>query len=330
MTAARRQRRLLLAAAVALALPGDGRAQRPPPVRRIGILMPSTAAATANLVGSFVQGLREHGYVEGANVLLDYRYTDGRMDRVPALTLELVRANVEVIVSTTDPVVRAIQQHAPTLPIVIVNSSDPVGSGLVKTLARPGGNVTGVTNLSPEISAKRMQLLRETVPQLERVAYLWNPDLPGAAEVYGELESAARSLKLEVRSAEARRPQDIDDALAALASGPATALLVQAPNPVLYTARKRIAELAREMRLPSIFNRWEYVADGGLMSYGPNVPQMYRRAAGYVDEILKGAAPAGLPVEQPSKFELTINARTAKALGIAIPRSVLLRADKVF
>lgn len=327
---ARRQRRLLLAAAMAVALTGDARAQRPPRVRRIGILMPSTAAGTATLVEAFVQGLGERGYVEGGNVVLDRRYTEGHMDRVPALTVELVRAKVEVIVSTTDPVVRAIQQHAPTMPIVMVNSSDPVGSGLVKTLARPGGNVTGVTNLSPEISAKRMQLLREAIPQLERVGYLWNPDLPGAAEVFGEIEAAARTLKLEVRSAVARRPEDIDRALAALASGPATALLVQAPNPALYTARKRIAELAREMRLPSIFNRWEYVAEGGLMSYGPNVPQMYRRAAGYVDEILKGAAPAGLPVEQPSKFELTINAQTAKALNIAISRSVLLRADKVF
>ena len=326
---ARRQRRLLLAA-VALALPAGVRAQRPPRVPRIGILMPSTAAGTANLVGAFVEGLGEHGYVEGSNVFLEYRYTEGHVDRVPALTLELVRANVEIIVSTTDPVIRAIQRHAPTMPIVMVNSSDPVGSGLVKTLARPGGNITGVTNLSPEISAKRMQLLREAVPQLERVAYLWNPDLPGAAEAYGEIEAAARTLKLQVRSAEARRAEDIERALAALASAPATALLVQAPNPVLYTARKRIAELAREMRLPSIFNRWEYVADGGLMSYGPNVPQMYRRAAGYVDQILKGAAAAGLPVEQPSKFELTINAQTAKTLGIAISRSVLLRADKIF
>lgn len=325
-----RQRRLLLAAALAVALPRDARAQPPPRVRRIGILMPSTAAGTVNLVGALVQGLAERGYVEGRNVFLDYRYTEGRMERVPALTMELVRAKVEVIVSTTDPVIRAIQQHAPTMPIVMVNSSDPVGSGLVKTLARPGGNVTGLTNLSPEIIAKRMQLLREAVPQLERVAYLWNPDLPGAAEVYGEIAAAARTLKLEVRSAEARRPQDIDSALAALPRGPSTALLVQAPNPTLYTARNRIADRARELRLPSMFNRWEYVADGGLISYGPNVPQMYRRAAGYVDEILKGASPAELPVEQPSNFELTINTKTAKALGIAISRSVLLRADKVF
>lgn len=251
------------------------------------------------------------------------------MDRVSELTAELVRAGADVIVSTTDPVVRAIKQHAPATPIVMVNSSDPVGSGLVEALARPGGNVTGITNLSPEISAKRLELLRETVPGLVRVAYLWNPDLAGAAEVYREIQAAARALDLELRSAEARRAEDIEPAFTALADGSTAAVLVQAPNPVLYTARNRIAQLARSKRLPSMFNRSEYVAAGGLMSYGPNVPQMYRRAAGYVDAILKGARPGELPVEQPSAFELVVNTQTAKTLGIAVPRSVLLRADKV-
>jgi putative ABC transport system substrate-binding protein len=225
-------------------------------------------------------------------------------------------------------VVSAIKQAAPALPIIMVNSSDPVGSGLIATLARPGGNVTGITNLSPEIGAKRLELLKEAVPVVVRVAYLWNPNLAGAAAAYRELEAAARKLDLELRTAEARRAEDIEPALAALAAGPASAMLVQAPNSVLYTERNRIARLAREKRLPSMFNRWEYVAAGGLMSYGPNVPQMYRRAASYVDAILKGASPGELPVEQPSAFELAVNTQTAKSLGIAIPRSLLLRADR--
>lgn len=323
-----RRMRLVLGAAAAVALLPLASAQLSSTTPRVGILMPSTAAGTANLVAALVEGLRERGYENGRNIALDYRYSEGRMDRVSELTAELVRAGADVIVSTTDPVVRAIKQHAPATPIVMVNSSDPVGSGLVEALARPGGNVTGITNLSPEISAKRMELLRETVPGLVRVAYLWNPDLSGAAEVYREIQAAARALDLELRSAEARRAEDIEPAFTALADGSTTAVLVQAPNPVLYTARNRIAQLARSKRLPSMFNRAEYVAAGGLMSYGPNVPQMYRRAAGYVDAILKGARPGELPVEQPSAFELVVNTQTAKTLGIAIPRSVLLRADK--
>jgi putative ABC transport system substrate-binding protein len=323
-----RRRQVLRAAALALLLPRPGRSQVSAKARRIGVLMPSTAAATADLIAAFEQGLREHGYAPGSDVAVEYRYSEGRAGRVPVLASELARSAVAVIVSTTDGVVQAIKRHAPRTPIVMVNTSDPVGSGLVETLARPGGNVTGITNLSPEISVKRLELLKEAVAGLARVAYLWNPGLAAAAEAYREIEAGARRLGLELRSVEARRVEDIAPALAAAGSGPQTALLVQAPNPVLYTARTRVAQLALERRLPSMFNRWEYVAAGGMMSYGPSVPQMYRRAASYVDRILKGARPGELAVEQPSHFELAINTGTARALAIGIPRSVLLRADR--
>jgi len=325
---ARARRRLVFAAGVVGLLPGLARSQSAAKTRRIGILMPSTAQGTADLVGAFEQGLKERGYEAGRNIELHYRYSEGRMDRVPALASELVDAGAAVIVSPTDDVVRLIKQRAPATPIVMINSGDPVKSGLVESLARPGGNITGITNLSPQISAKRLELLKEAIPGLVQVAYLWNPDLPGAEDVHRELAIAARRLGLELRSAPARRAEDIAAAFATLGGGPAAALIVQAPNPVLYTARNRIAELAREKRLPSMFNRWEYVAAGGLMSYGPNVPEMYRRAAYYVDEILKGARPAVLPVEQPTQFELTINLQTAADLRITLPRSVLQRADK--
>jgi putative ABC transport system substrate-binding protein len=325
------RRRLLAVVTMVLALPEFARAQPAIKLRRVGVLMPSTPAATADLAAAFEQGLRERGYVPGRDLLVEYRYSEGRLDRVQALTRELVDgARVEVIVSTTDSVVQAIKRHAPDTPIVMVNTSDPVGNALVKTLARPQGTVTGVTNLSPEIGAKRLQLLKESVPGLAQVAYLWNPGLAGASDVRAELEAAAFKLKLELRSLEARRVEDIAPALAAIGRGPPTAVLVQAPNPVFYTERRRIAELAQAQRLPSMFNRWEYVAAGGLMSYGPDVPDMYRRAAAYVDQIFKGARPGELAVEQPSRFELAINLHTAQALGIAVPHSVLGRADRTF
>jgi putative ABC transport system substrate-binding protein len=320
--------RLLVAAATIFAA-SSADAQEPAKLRRIGLLMPSTQAATTNLVAAFEEGLREHGYVKGQNVALHYRYSGGHADRVPHLAAELVQAKVEVIVTTTDPVVRTVKQHAGGMPIVMVNTSDPVGGGLVVSLAKPGGNVTGLTNFSPEISGKRIELLKEAVPGLSRVAYLWNPDLAGAAQVYRDIQAAGRTLNVAIQSAEVRRAEDIDVALAALAETPGTALLVQAPNPLLYTRRKDIAQRASEKRMPSMFNRHEYVSAGGLMSYGPNVPHMYRRAAGYVDSIFKGAQPGDLPVEQPSRFELTISLRTARALGLAVPHSVLMRANVV-
>jgi len=322
-------RRLLVVAATIFAASSAADAQDPAKLRRIGVLMPSTQAATTNLVAALEEGLREHGYVKGQNVAMDYRYSDGHADRVPHLAAELVRAKVDVIVTTTDAVVRTVKQHAQSIPIVMVNTSDPVGGGLVKSLAKPGGNVTGLTNFSPEISGKRIELLKEAMPGLSRVAYMWNPDLAGAAQVYRDIQAAGRTLNVAIQSAEVRRAEDIEVAFAALAEGPGTALLVQAPNPLLYTRRKDIAQRASDRRMPSMFNRHEYVSAGGLMSYGPNVPHMYRRAAGYVDSIFKGARAGDLPVEQPSRFELTISLKTARALGLAIPQSVLMHANVV-
>lgn len=319
---------LLFAPVLFVSAPGGAEAQDAK-LRRIGVLMPSTPAATANLVAAFEEGLRERGYVKGKGIAVEYRYTGGRTGQVPELAGELVRARVEVIVTTTDAVVRTVKQHAPDVPIVMVNSSDPMGNGLVASLAKPGGNVTGLTNFSPEISAKRIELLKEAVPSLARVAYLWNPDLEGATQVYRDVEAAGRALGVAVVSAEVRRSEDIRAALAALGQGPGTALVVQAPNPLLYTKRNEIAQRASAKRMPSMFNRHEYVSAGGLMSYGPNVPDMYRRAADYVDAILKGGRAGDLPVEQPSRFDLTINLRSAKAMGLAIPQAVLMRASEV-
>ena len=316
----------LLGAVIAAA---TARGQQRAAPHRIGLLMPSTASATTNLVTAFEEGLREHGYLKGRDIVIEYRYSDDRPERIPDLAAGLAQARVAVIVTTTDAVVRTVMQHTAQVAIVMVNTSDPVGSGLVKELAKPGGRVTGLTNLSPEIGGKRIELLKEAIPQMLRVVYLWNPDLAGAGQAYREMEAAARRLRIEIRSAEVRRTEDIVVGFAALPTGPGAGLMVQAPNPLLYTVRKQIADLAIERRMPSMFNRHEYVEAGGLMSYGPNVADMYRRAGAYVDAILKGRMPADLPVQQPTQFDLSINLKSAKACGLTIPPSLVLRANRV-
>ena len=304
------RRRLLAVVGIVLTLPQWVRAQTTTHVRRIGVLMPSTPAATASLAAALEQGLRERGYVAGRDLLVEYRYTEGRSDRVQALTRELVDgARVELIVSTTDNVVAAIKRHAPRTPIVMVNTSDPVGNSLAKTLARPEGTVTGITNLSPEIGAKRLELLKESVPGLAQVAYLWNPELAGASDARAELEAAARKLKLELRSAEARREDDIAPAFAAMGHGPATALLVQAPNPALYTARHRIAQLARAMNISTVA---EYVETEEIRtrvrSLGVDYGQGFAIArpipvAEVLDvlPVLAAATPGAFLIEEPSR-----------------------------
>jgi putative tryptophan/tyrosine transport system substrate-binding protein len=322
------RRRLLLAAAALLANAHPGRAQPGLTLRRIGVLMPSTPEATANLVAAFEQGLREQGYTQGKNIVIDYRYTGGQSERVAPMADELVRAGATLILTTTDAVVGEVARRAHRTAIVMVNASDPVRAGLVKTLAQPGGNVTGLTNLSPEIGGKRVELLNECTAALSRITYLWDSRIAGAADDLTHIQSAARRLKLELQLAEAHDAQDIERALARLA-GRETGLLVQAPNPLLYTQRALIARLAAVKAAPSMFNRVEYVVAGGLMSYGPNVPHMYRRSAVYVDKILRGGSPAQLPVEQPSQFELALNLNTAQALGIELPPSLLGRAETI-
>jgi putative ABC transport system substrate-binding protein len=257
------------------------------------------------------------------------RYSGAKAEQLPGLVRELVSLKVDVIVVSTDLPVVAARRETQTIPIVMALSTDPVGTGFVASLARPGGNITGFTNVAPELSGKRLELLREAVPGLSRVSFLWNPDARGAVLDYKETESAARSLRLALQSIEVTRAEDLDRAFAAITEQHSQALIVQGPNPIVYTNQGRIVSFAQRTRLPVMYPVREYVDAGGLMSYGSSQTDLFRRVATYVDKIIKGAKPADLPVEQPTKFELVINLRTAKALGLAIPQTLLLRADRV-
>jgi len=312
---------------LALGLPAQ--AQQPKKIAKIGYLVPSNAAAHAPNFEAFRQGMRELGYVEGKTFVLELRYAEGRFERLPELARELVGLKVDVIVTVSDVAIAAVKRETQTIPIVMAPSTDPVGTGFVASLARPGGNVTGLSSMSPELSGKRLELLREVVPGLSRVAIIWNPDVRGAMYDYRETEGAARSLRLQLQSVEVPRAEDFDRAFSAITKDRAQALVLPTGNPVAFANRGQIASFAQKNRLPSIYGAKEYVDDGGLMSYGPSLPDMFRRAATFVDKILKGAKPADLPVEQPTKFELVINLKTAKQIGVTIPPSVLARADKV-
>jgi len=304
-------------------------AEQAPKIAKIGVLSASTPRGTAHVIEAFRQGLREHGYVEGKNFVLGLRYAEARAERIAELARELVTLRVDVIVAASDQVVAAVKQQTQTIPIVMVYSADPLGTGFVASLARPGGNVTGNSAISPELSGKRLELLREVVPGLSRVAFIWNPDVRGAVLDYNQTEGAARSLGLQLQSVEVSRAEDLDRAFSAVTNQRTQALIAPGPNPVLFANRSRIVSFAQKNRLPSMYSQREYVDAGGLMSYGPSDVDLWRRAATYVDKILKGAKPADLPVEQPTKFELVVNLKTAKALGLTIPQSVLLRADEV-
>ena len=304
-------------------------AQQPKKIAKIGLLAPSTPAAAAHLVEAFRQGLRELGYVEGKTFVLELRYGEARAERISELGRELVGLKVDVIVTGTDVAIAAVKRETQTIPIVMGNSSDPVGTGFVASLARPGGNVTGVSSISPELSGKRLELLREVVPGLSRVAFLWNPDVRGAVLDYKETEGAASSLGLQLQSVEVSRAEDLDRVFSAVTKERAQALMMPAANPVGFANRGQIASFAQKNRLPSMYAQKEYVDAGGLMSYGPSTIDLWRRAATYVDKILKGTKPADLPVEQPKKFELVINLKTAKEIGLTVPPNVLARADTV-
>jgi putative ABC transport system substrate-binding protein len=281
-------------------------AQETPKIARVGYLSPSTPAAAGHNLEGFRQGLRELGYAEGKPVL-EIRWGEGRFERLPELARELVDLKVDVIVTTTDVAIAAVKRETQTIPIVMVTSTDPVGTGFAPSLARPGGNVTGLSTLSPEIGGKRLELLREAVPGLSRVAFLWNPDVRGNLLDYKETEAAARSLRLQLQSIEVSRAEDFDRAFSTVTNQRAQALVLPAGNPVAFGNRSQIASFAQRNRLPSMCPEGEYVDAGGLMSYGHSNRDLSRRAAGYVDKILKGAKPAELPVEQPTKFELVIN-----------------------
>jgi len=298
-------------------------------IPKVALFAPGARAPAVHFVEAFRQGLRELGYVEGKTLILELRYGDAKPERYSEIARELVALKMDVIVTSTDVAIAAVKRETRTIPIVMAFSIDPVGTGFVSSLAHPGGNITGLSNVSAGLSGKRLALLRETVPGFSRVAYLWNPDVRGALFEYKETEEAARSMRVQLQSVELSNPAELDRVLSGVTRQRPQALMVSAGNPVSIARREELVGFALRNRLPSTYAVREYVDDGGLMSYGPSISAMYRRAASYVDKILKGAKPADLPVEQPTKFELVINLKTAKALGLAIPPSLLLRADQV-
>ena len=325
-----KSRRLLILglALVLLAAPLAADAQPPAKVPRIGFLGSGSPSTHGPFVVAFRQGLRDLGYVEGQNVVIELRWAEGRLERLPDLAAELVGLKVDLILTHATPGVLAAKQATTTIPIVMAAAGDPVGSGFVASLARPGGNITGLSLLTTELAGKRLQLLREVAPRASRVAVLWNAANPVGPLVVRETEAAARTLGVQLQSLEVRGPDDFESAFAAATRGRAGALIT-VEDPLTLTHRARIVDFAAKSRLPAMYPNREYVDAGGLMSYGTNFADLFRHAATYVDKILKGAKPADLPVEQPTRFELVINLKTAKALGLAFPQSILLRAPEV-
>ena len=305
-------------------------AQQPAQVHRIGLLSSYSAddPEHAELLASFRQGLRDLGYQEGQHFTLELRYTQGRDEALPALAADLVRLPVDVIVAIATREGRAAKQATARLPIIIVNSSDPVGAGLVTSLARPGGNVTGLSTIDPQLAGKRLQLLKEAIPGFSRLAVLWNPTNPAAALQFRETEGTALPLGTRLLSLEVRGPEDFEGAFEAASRERADGLIALG-DPLFTNHRTWIVEFAAKSRLPAIYVRREFADAGGLMSYGTNYRALFRHAATYVDKILKGTKPADLPVEQPTMFEFVINLKTAKTLGLTIPPSRLFQADAV-
>ena len=313
-----------------LAAPRATTAQQAGKVARIGLLQIQTRERLVPYLKAFEEGLRELGYVEGRDFVREYRFADQQRERLPDLAAELVRLKVDVIVTGTDPGTMAARQATTTIPIVMALGVDPVGAGLIARLRRPGGNVTGLLFVvGPEIEGKRLDHLKEVVPRMSRVACFWNPDIPGYVAFWKATEEAARRLGVTLLSVEVREPREIEGAFARITRERAQALVVIADALALSAVRPEIPALAAKHRLPSSYTSREAVDAGGLMSYGTSMPDLFRRAAGYVDKILKGAKPGDLPVEQPTKFELVLNLKTAKALGLTIPQSLLIRADEV-
>jgi putative ABC transport system substrate-binding protein len=306
---------------------GGANGQQRDSPRRIGVLL-LVFSAESNWAQQFRQGLRDAGYVEGRDVAIEWRSASGDYARVPESAADLVQRKVDVIVVESTVAAQAAKRATSTIPIVMALVADPVASGLVANLAHPGGNVTGLSLMTSELSAKRLQLLKETIPRLTRVAVLWNPDTPWHAKVIEELKAVAPSLSIELSFVSVKTPEQFDPAFSSVGRAHAQALYV-IEDPFFFTHRTTLLKLASKARLPTMYGPREYVDEGGLMSYGANIGNLFRRSAGYVDKILKGAKPADLPIEQPTKFELVVNLKTAKALGITIPQSILLRADEV-
>jgi putative ABC transport system substrate-binding protein len=318
----------LVLGAMLLALSIPAAAQQPAKVPRIGFLSAASPSSVLDRLDAFRQRLRELGYMEGKNIVIEYRHAEGKTDRLSALAAELVGLQVDVIVSAGPQATRAAKEATSTIPIVMAQDFDPVGSGFVASLARPAGNITGLSTLSPEISGKQLELLKEIVPKLSRAAVFGTSTTPGNAQTLREVELAAKAFGVQLQYLDVLGPKDIATAFRAASKGPADAVLVL-PSFLFIFQRKQLVDLAVKSRLPAIYDRREFVEDGGLMTYSVSQTDLFRRAATYVDRILKGAKPADLPVEQPTKFELVINLNTAKAIGLAIPPHVLAQADKV-
>ncbi len=303
-------------------------AQQPTKIPRIGFYLDASASVVATRIEGFRQGLRELGYIEGKNIIIEWRSADGNPERRSEIAAELVRLKVDLIVSGGPTGTRALRETTSTIPIVMGQDTDPVGSGFVVSLARPGGNITGLSALAPEMSGKQLALMKEILPKLSRVAVIGNSTNPGDAQALRETVLAAGSFEIYLRYLDVLDPKDIENVFRAVVKGRADAILLLG-NPVLNTHRKQIADLAGKHRLPASYARPEYVEAGGLMYYGTNYPELFRRAATYVDKILKGGKPGELPVEQPTKFEFMINLKAARQIGLAIPPNVLARADRV-
>jgi putative ABC transport system substrate-binding protein len=303
-------------------------AQQAKKVPQIGFLGAASPYAIEARIEAFRQGLRELGYVEGKNIIIEYRYAEGKYDRLPALAAELVRLKVDIIITGSEPATRAAKEATVTIPIVMTQVGDPVGSGFVASLARPGGNITGSSTLAPELSGKRLELLKEIVPRLARVAVFGTSTNPGNAQSLRETELAAGAFGVKLQYLDVLNPKDIETAFRSASKGRTEAVLMLG-GPVLTSQRTQVVDLAVKSWLPAMYSNREYVEDGGLMSYGVSQNDLNRRAATYVDKILKGAKPADLPVEQPKKFEFIINLKAAKQIGLTIPPNVLARADKV-
>ncbi len=313
-----------------LSAPFAANAQQAANIPRIGFLSPSSLSdpRTPRFLEAFRQGLRELGYAEGQNIAIEYRWAEGKWDQLPGLAAELVRVKVDVIVTYTTPATQAAKQATGTIPIVVAAVIDPVVAGLVVSLAHPGGNITGLSQMVPELVGKQLEVLKEVAPKISRVALLSNPANPAHALALRDVKVAARSLGVQLQLLEARGPSEIESAFAAMTTERAGAVIVLVDS-MLIDHRTRIADLAARRRLPTVSATIETAEAGGLMAYGPSVRDMFRRAAAYVDKLLKGAKPADLPIQQPTRFELVINLKTAKALGLTIPQSILLRADQV-
>jgi putative ABC transport system substrate-binding protein len=316
--------------AIVVTLPTGGAvadAQQPKKVARICYLG-NTVTATAEFIKPFQQRLREIGYVEGQNLTIDYRYWEGKVERLPDLAAEFVRLNCDVIVTQGSEAAEAAKNVIKTIPVVMAFGADAVRRGIVQSLARPGGNITGLTNIGAELYGKRLELLKETVPKLSRMAFLWSPTNPNADDEFKELETVARFLRVGLQSLEVKGPDGIEGAFQAATKGRANGFMVAAGG-FLAFHRKRIVELAAKNRLPTMYSSVMYVEAGGLMFYGEDRSEMFRRAAEIVDKILKGTKPADIPVERPKKFDLVINLKAAKQIGLTIPPEVLARANRI-